>query len=193
MYNKKEELLDLLNKGLLEGCCIVGRPTKELKEAYEKGIFLTTIMDKCNMPYEIGAFDDTSVSIYFPSFGQKSNTDLCYINIDYPLGEQIKIASESLLDEVYGYYQTKMIPRVFLKLIGMHPEEFTFSDLLLLLPEKNQSELARRIDKSRQTISDLKLGRTNLTIEVVAKLMYLYPLLPWDLIIKSLYKCVSEF
>jgi predicted transcriptional regulator len=48
-----------------------------------------------------------------------------------------------------------------------------------MLIKDDQSEIARKINKSRQVISDMKSGKCKANIVVVALLMKEYPLLPW--------------
>ncbi len=56
---------------------------------------------------------------------------------------------------------------------------------MLILMKDNQSEIARKIGKSRQLIADMKSGKAKMGIETLALLKKEYPLLPWDKFIES--------
>ena len=57
---------------------------------------------------------------------------------------------------------------------------------MLLLIKDNQSEIARKINKSRQLIADVKSGKAKLTLENLSLLMNEYPLLPWNRYVEDL-------
>lgn len=177
MLLKKELLFSMIDD--IKGCTIVGVPSSELKEIYFKNGDLLSLFDKHNIEYKVGEFEDTSVGVYFPNFGRKQLTDLSIITISNPNKEQIENIIKFLFEDVLDYYQVSIPPKLFLKAIKMHSEELTFGEMLLMIPEKSQSKIAEKVGKSRQAIGDIKSGKNKLTLEVLSKLMNLYPLLPW--------------
>ena len=52
----------------------------------------------------------------------------------------------------------------------------------------NQSEIARKIGKNRQVISDIKTGKCNITTEILSLLMNKYPLLPYNTYLRDFNK-----
>ncbi len=91
----------------------------------------------------------------------------------------------NLFDEILEYYQNDIPGRVINQILGFYKNEpLTFNDILLLTKD-TQSEIARKINKSRQLISDMKSGKAKIGIETLALLKQEYPLLPWDEFIES--------
>lgn len=179
MLLKKEKLIDMIEKKEIRVFSIVGVPTKELQDAWFKGEDLLNLFDKYDISNKLGEFDSSSVSIYFPNFMRTQLTELCSLTINFPTLEQINNITKYLLTDTLDYYQVPVQPNIINKIVGIHQESITFSDMLMLIPEKSQSKIAENVGKSRQTITDIKSGKSNLTLEVLSKLMNLYPLLPW--------------
>ena len=176
MLIKKEKLFTMLND--IKSCSIVGVPTKEVQDTYFKRGDILALFDKYNIKYKLDEFESSTVAIYFPNFLQTQLTELCMITIKDPTFEQIK-AIEHLFEDEREYYQVDIPPAILNKIVGIHTETLTFSTMLMLIPEKSQVAIAEKVGKSRQAIGDIKSGKNKLTIEILSKLMNLYPLLPW--------------
>ena len=83
-------------------------------------------------------------------------------------------------------YQVDVPAEITNKILGLYQNEpLTFNDILLLTKD-TQSEIARKINKSRQLIADIKSGKSKLTIDNLSLLMNEYPLLPWNKYIEDL-------
>lgn len=179
MLLKKEKLISMIEDKTLKSCTIVGIPTKELQEVWFRNGDLLNLFEKHNIKYNLGKFEDSSVSVYFPNFLNTQLTELCTITVNDPTLEQIDNISKYLLKDTLEYYQVPIPPVLMNKIVGIYPESLTFADMLILIPEKSQAAIAEKVGKSRQAIGDIKSGKNNLTLEVLSKLMNLYPLLPW--------------
>ncbi|MDK0695877.1 helix-turn-helix transcriptional regulator [Clostridium perfringens] len=180
MLLKKEMLINMIEERTLKSCTLIGVPTKELQEVWFKNGDLLNLFERHNIKYKLGKFEDSSVSIYFPNFLNTQLTELCAITINDPTIEQIINITKSLFSDTLEYYQVAVPPVLINKIIGIYQEPLTFADMLLIIPEKSQSKIAEKVGKSRQAIGDIKSGKNNLTIEILSKLMRLYPLLPWS-------------
>ena len=179
MLLKKEMLINMIEEGDLKSCTLIGVPTKELQEVWFKNGDLLNLFERHNIKYKLGKFEDSSVSVYFPNFLNTQLTELCAITINDPTIEQINNITKSLFSDTLQYYQVTILPVLINKIVGIYPEPLTFADMLLIMPEKSQATVAEKVGKSRQAIGDIKSGKNNLTLEVLSKLMNLYPLLPW--------------
>lgn len=180
MLLKKEKLISMIEDKTLKSCTIVGVPTKELQEVWFKRGNLLNLFEKYKINYEMGKFEDSSVSVYFPNFLRAQLTELCTITVNDPSIEQLDNITKYLFKDTLDYYQVAVPPALINKIVGIYSEPLTFSDMLLLIPEKSQSKIAEKVGKSRQAIGDIKSGKNKLTIEILSKLMNLYPLLPWS-------------
>lgn len=187
MLAKKERLITMVENNEINSCSIVGVPTKEVQDIYFKRGDILALFDKYNISYTLDAFDSTDIAIYFPNFLQTHLTELCMITIREPKIEQIK-AIANLFEDIREYYQVAIPPNILNKMVGIHPEPLTFSKMLAMIPERSQSKIAEKVGKSRQAIGDIKSGKNKLTLEVLSKLMNLYPLLPWEEFIEQ-YVC----
>lgn len=177
MLIKKEKLFTRIDD--IKSCSIVGVPTKEVQDVYLKRGDILALFDKYNISYTLDAFDSTDIEMYFPNFSNEYLTELCMITIRDPEIEQIK-AIENLFEDIREYYQVAIPPNILNKMVGIHPEPITFSTMIMLIPEISQAKIAEKVGKSRQALGDIKSGKNNLTLEVLSKLMNLYPLLPWE-------------
>ena len=176
MLFKKELLISKI--GNIKNCTIVGVPTKEVQEVYFGGGDILSLFDKYNIEYKLNIFEASTVSMYFPNFLRKQMTETCMITIENPNIGQIT-AIENLFTDIREYYQVSIHPDILNKMVGLHSEPLTFATMLMLIPEKSQSKIAEKVGKSKQTIGDIKSGKSKLTLEVLSRLMNLYPLLPW--------------
>ena len=148
-------------------------------EAYFNRKDLVEFLNSKNIKCNIYEFDRTDIGIYFPTLGKKQYIDVCSINVSRLVEEEEYNNILSLFEEVLDYYQTNISPEITNKIIGLYRKEpLTFNDMLLLIKD-NQSEIARKINKSRQLIADVKSGKAKLTLENLSLLMKEYPLLPW--------------
>lgn len=179
MLLKKERLLKMIEDKQIKSCTVIGVPSKELQEVWFKNGDLLNLYEKYDIHYELGAFEQSSVGIYFPNFLRTQLTELCAITVNEPTIEQINKITNCLFEDILDYYQVSIPPILINKVVGIYSEPITFSDMLLLIPEKSQSKIAENVGKSRQAITDIKSGKNNLTLEILSKLMNLYPLLPW--------------
>ncbi|MEF9991275.1 MAG: helix-turn-helix transcriptional regulator [Peptostreptococcaceae bacterium] len=180
MLLKKEKLIKMIEDKIIKSCTMIGVPTKELQEFWFKNRDLLNLFEKYDINYELGKFEDSSVSIYFPNFLRTQLTELCAITVNNPTIEQVNNITKYLFEDTLDYYQVSVSPGLINKIVEIYPEPLTFSDMLLLIPEKSQSSIAEKVGKSRQAIGDIKSGKNKLTLEVLNKLMKLYPLLPWS-------------
>lgn len=179
MLVKKEKLITMVENEEISSCSIVGVPTKEVQDIYFKRGDILALFDKYNISYTLDAFESTDITMYFPNFLQTHLTELCMITIREPKIEQIKAIS-NLFEDIRAYYQVAIPPNILNKMVGIHPEPLTFSTMLMLIPEKSQAKIAEKVGKSRQAIGDIKSGKNKLAIEILSRLMNLYPLLPWE-------------
>ncbi|APH14132.1 hypothetical protein NPD5_3862 [Clostridium sporogenes] len=183
---KKDLLFKMIEEGQIKSFTILGLPKQELVETYfnRKDLikFLESKNIKCNI---LDEFDRTDIGIYFPSVGKKQYVDVCSITINKEVDEGEYNNILALFDEVLGYYQTDIPAKIINKILGLYKDEpLTFNDMLILMKD-NQSEIARKIGKSRQLIADMKSGKAKMGIETLALLKKEYPLLPWDEFIES--------
>lgn len=179
MLIKKEILFTMIDD--IKSCSIVGVPTKEVQNTYFNfnGNNILDLFDKHKINYKIDKFENTDVSIYFPNFLETTLNEICMITIYNPTLEQLANI-EKLFVDVRAYYQVAIPPAILNKIVGIHPEPLTFSTMLMLIPEKSQAKIAEKVGKSRQAIGDIKSGKNKLTLEVLSRLVNLYPLLPWE-------------
>lgn len=177
MLIKKEKLFTMVND--IKSCSIVGVPTREVQDTYLKKGNILALFDKYSIEYKLDKFDSTDVAMYFPNFLETTLNELCMITINNPSLEQLENI-EKLFVDVRAYYQVAIPPSILNKIVGIHPEPLTFSTMLMLIPEKSQAKIAEKVGKSRQAIGDIKSGKNNLTLEVLSRLVNLYPLLPWE-------------
>nr|WP_032072361.1 helix-turn-helix transcriptional regulator [Clostridium botulinum]BAP25609.1 hypothetical protein [Clostridium botulinum] len=183
---KKDLLFKMIEEGQIKSFTILGLPKQELVETYfnRKDLikFLESKNIKCNI---LDEFDRTDIGIYFPSIGKKQYVDVCSITINKEVDEGEYNNILALFDEVLGYYQTDIPAKIINKILGLYKNEpLTFNDMLILMKD-NQSEIARKIGKSRQLIADMKSGKAKIGIETLALLKREYPLLPWGEFIES--------
>lgn len=180
MLLKRELLLKLIEDDKTNSFTIIGVPSKELIETYFNRKDLVEFLKSKNIECNIFEFDRTDIGIYFPSVGRKQYTDVCSITVTRKVNEEEYKIILSLFDEVLDYYQANVPARIINKVLNLYENEpFIFNDILMLIKD-NQSEIGRKINKSRQVISDMKSGKCKANIEVVALLMKEYPLLPWN-------------
>ena len=185
MLLKKEKLLKLIEENKINGCTIIGKPTKELQEVFFSNGDLMELFKKYDIENPIGEFDHTPIGVYFPVVDHKFQAcEICSITISKEClnEETVEKIISSFLVETFNYYQFKITPYHLDKIVS--DEKINFEDVLLFLGDK-QAEIARKIGKSRQVISDMKSGKCKCNIEVLALLMKEYPLLPWDYFIGS--------
>ncbi|RHW60382.1 XRE family transcriptional regulator [Clostridium botulinum] len=183
---KKDLLFKMIEEGQIKSFTILGLPKQELVETYfnRKDLikFLESKNIKCNI---LDEFDRTDIGIYFPSVGRKQYVDVCSITINKEVDEGEYNNILALFDEVLGYYQTDIPAKIINKILGLYKDEpLIFNDMLILMKD-NQSEIARKINKSRQLIADMKSGKAKIGIETLALLKREYPLLPWGEFIES--------
>lgn len=188
MILKRELFYEKVKEGL-NRFTILGIPSKELQETYFKGGDLLKLFDKYEINYELGPYDDTNVAVYFPSMFKKGRnvqfTEICAINVSREVSVKDIENIEKLFDKTLEYYENSIPPVIINKVLGIHPEPITFSDMLFIIPEKSQVAVAEKIGKSKQTITDIKSGKSNMTLEVLSSLMKAYPLLPWAEFVES--------
>lgn len=189
MYKSKINILkEMIRNNEIESCCLIGKPTKELCDSYFDFMDLIFIFDKYKIEYEENEFEDISVTVYFNIDITKNYKDICMININNPTEKQLDLIINNLFETVTECFQRRLMPAFFAKIVGTFPSKLNFSDMLFLIPEKTQADICKKIDRSPQALSDIKSGKNNLTIEVLSKLMNLYPLLPWEQFIKDITK-----
>lgn len=207
---KKDYFFKLIEENKVSEATILAVPTKELQEAFfnmRRDInSLMKLLKKYDVESKENKYNDTAVSFYFPEAYIEDKrykaTELVAINIKIKgfivpeeNGEMVEIPSlqnkavkeiekvlKNLTIEVLDYYQSNVHPSILDKMIGdeSHGEGVTFSNMLMLIPEKNQAKLAESLGINRGTITDYKAGRGTPSLKVISKLINLYPLLPWD-------------
>ena len=190
MILKRELFYKKIEEGL-NRFTILGVPSKELQETYFNGGDLLGLLNKYNIGFEIGPYDDTNVSFYFPYGyldGQRVQLkELCTIHVSRDMSIEEINNIEKLFDNVMEYYENEIPPAIINKMIRLDKEPIDFSDMLWIIPEKSQVAVAQKIGKSKQTITDIKNGKNKLTLEVLGSLMKAYPLLPWAEFVESNY------
>lgn len=191
---ERKQYLDQLLTGTLKpshkplkACTLVGRPKAELVQSYREGrCDYEKWMNSHQIPFEKGAYDSTSVTFYFPQIATLFLEDELYVVIKDPTLEQVNQVIETTFDELLDVYEVGLPPMFVNQLVGMMPKDaqtMTFDKLLFLLREYTQSEIATLVQRSSQTICDLKKGRMKLSLEIVQSLMREFPLLPWQSLI----------
>ncbi|KXZ39999.1 hypothetical protein SAMN05661008_01541 [Alkalithermobacter thermoalcaliphilus JW-YL-7 = DSM 7308] len=197
MLNKKEKLFKNIKD--MRSITIVGKSTQELKTAYfsKNPNAILEILGKYNIDNKLYSYKDTAISVYFT---RDQQTVFIFVKIKGGIMrfgdgevvetphlqdpvEEIKKIIDNLLEEVYDFYQVS-IPLAFAEKIATG-EGLSFSDMLMLIP-CSQTDLSKQIGREKTTISDYKAGRKKPSIEVFAKLVELYPFLPWRSYLKSL-------
>ncbi|MEM4261130.1 MAG: helix-turn-helix transcriptional regulator [Candidatus Woesearchaeota archaeon] len=187
---KKDLLFKMISEENIKGFTILGVPNQELVEAYFNRKDLVEFLNSKNIKCNIYEFDRTNVGIYFPTLGAMQYVDVCAITISRLVNEDEYKNILGLFEEVLGYYQIQVPARIINKILGLYENEpLTFDDMLILIKD-NQSEIARKINKSKQLITDIKSGKANLTLENLSLLMNKYPLLPWDRFVEDYTKFI---
>lgn len=185
---KKDLLFKMIQEERIKSFTILGVPKQDLIEAYFNRKDLVEFLNSKNIKCNIYEFDRTDVGIYFPTLGKKQYVDVCSITISRLVNEDEYKNVLSLFEEVLDYYQVDVPAEITNKILGLYQNEpLTFNDILLLTKD-TQSEIARKINKSRQLIADIKSGKSKLTIDNLSLLMNEYPLLPWNKYIEDLMK-----
>ena len=183
---KKDLLFKMIQEERIKSFTILGVPKQDLIEAYFNRKDLVEFLNSKNIKCNIYEFDRTDVGIYFPTLGKKQYVDVCSITISWLVNEDEYKNVLSLFEEVLDYYQVDVPAEITNKILGLYQNEpLTFNDILLLTKD-TQSEIARKINKSRQLIADIKSGKSKLTIDNLSLLMNEYPLLPWNKYIEDL-------
>ena len=183
---KKDLLFRMIQEEKIKGFTMLGVPKKDLIENYFSRKDLVEFLNSKNIKCNIYEFDRTDVGIYFPTLGKKQYFDVCSITISRLVNEDEYKNILNLFEEVLDYYQVDIPAKITNKILGLYQNEpLTFNDMLLLIKD-NQSEIARKINKSRQLIADVKSGKAKLTLENLSLLMNEYPLLPWNRYVEDL-------
>lgn len=183
---KKDLLFKMIQEERIKSFTILGVPKQDLIEAYFNRKDLVEFLNSKNIKCNIYEFDRTDVGIYFPTLGKKQYVDVCSITISRLVNKDEYKNVLSLFEEVLDYYQVDVPAEITNKILGLYQNEpLTFNDILLLTKD-TQSEIARKINKSRQLIADIKSGKSKLTIDNLSLLMNEYPLLPWNKYIEDL-------
>ena len=183
---KKDLLFKMIKEEKITGFTILGVPKQDLVENYFSRKDLVEFLNSKNIKCNIYEFDRTDVGIYFPTLEKKQYIDVCSITISRLVNEDEYKNILNLFEEVLDYYQVDIPAKITNKILGLYQNEpLTFNDMLLLIKD-NQSEIARKINKSRQLIADVKSGKAKLTLENLSLLMNEYPLLPWNRYVEDL-------
>ena len=189
MVFKKEILKSMIEEGKVKACTIVGKPTQEL---------IDNFLDRsCNMfrlykKYDIdGEFyiennirKESRVVTCMPYKNGKHTTERCSIVINYPSLEDIDNI-RNLFEYIEEYYQVDVHPKYIDSILNLNDESLDFADMINMIPEKKQTEIAKKINKSKQLITDIKSGKNRPSFDVLRALMREYPLLPWDSYIRG--------
>ncbi len=183
---KKDLLFKMIEEGKIKNFTILGVPTQELIKTYFDRKDLVNFLNSKNITCNMYEFDRTDIGIYFPTLGVKQYVDVCAITVSRLVNEDEYKNILGLFEEVLDCYQTNVPPQTINKILGLYQDEpLTFDDMLFLTKD-NQSEIARKINKSRQLITDIKSGKAKLTLENLSLLMNEYPLLPWSRYVEDL-------
>lgn len=188
MLFKKDMLFSMINEKNIKGFTIIGKPKLELIENYFSQKDLVEFLKNKSIGCNIYELDRTDIGIYFPTLGPKQCVDVCSISVSRLVEEDEYKHILDLFDDIYDYYQVNVPSRIINKVVGLYENEpLTFNDMIMLIPD-NQSEVARKIKKSRQLIADVKSEKSKLTINNLSALMNEYPLLPWNEFIEGIAK-----
>lgn len=185
MLLKKELLFKLIEDSKITSCSIVGEPTKELQKYYFSNNDLMDIFKKYDIKNPIGEFGNTPIVVYFPVANRRLQcSELCSVTISKEslTVENIEKIINTLLTDVFDYYQFNITPAHLDKIVSK--EKINFEDILLFIKD-SQVEIAEKIGKSKQLITDMKSGKAKVGIDTLALLMKEYPLLPWSEFILS--------
>ena len=192
MIFKKEYLQLMVQEEKVKSCTIIGRPTKELIDFYfTSNSDIRDLLDKHNIEYIMYSFSEPgeadvwtpNLGVYFPIFDKKFSTEVCSIIITNPTVNQIE-QIKYLFNSIDEYYQVTVYPVYINKIVGIDKRALDFAEVLSLIPDK-QNVIAEKIGKSKQLISDIKSGKSRLTLDVLKALIKEYPLLPWDNFIRG--------
>lgn len=188
MLNKKEILIHLIEEEKIKGCTILGKPTEELKEMFFSRENIVDYMESKGFKVNEYEYERTDFAIYFPQLGMDIIIDCCTVNVSRKINKKELEILCSLFTEIYDYYQENVPAMLINKICGLYKNEpFTINDLFMLIKD-NQSEIARKIGKNRQVISDIKTGKCNITTEILSLLMNKYPLLPYNTYLRDFNK-----
>lgn len=188
MLNKKETLIKLIEEGKIKGCTIIGKPTEELKEIFLSRKNIVEYMEGKGFKVNEYEYERTDFRIYFPQLGMDIIIDYCTVNVSRKINKKELEILCSLFTEIYDYYQEDVPAKLINKICGLYKNEpFTINDLFMLIKD-NQSEIARKIGRNRQVISDIKTRKCNITTEILSLLMKEYPLLPYDTYLRDFNK-----
>lgn len=199
---KKEHLYKLIENGEVRTASLAVVPTTELTTAMFNG-HSDSVLDlfkKYEIENKMNKYEATAVSVYYPTIYKDGKrlqaSELAIINININGGyvgeedgnaveiptvkdaiEQIEKIIVYLAKDVLDYYQASIIPALFDEMLN---QGISFSDMLLLMPENNQTKIAEAAGVKRAVVTDYKAGRKTPSVKVVSKLMNAFPLLPWD-------------
>ena len=185
--NARKRYLNQLIQGEIENhhplktCTLVGVPKSELIEKIQGGPYeLMKWMEKNKIPFEVKKYESMTIDFYISRLSHQGLTPPCYIKVENPTVEQVNQIIEHGFEELWDVYEVELPNLMIERLLGNAPENvpFTFEDLLYLLKDYRQSEIANLISRSPQAICDFKKGRMTPTLEVMKALMWEFPLLP---------------
>lgn len=171
----------------LKTCTLVGRPKAELVQAYREGFCdYEKWMIEHQIEFEKESYDSYTVSFYFPQVATLFLEDELYIKVKNPTLDQVNRIIETTFDQLLDVYEVELSPMFVNQLVGLVPKEYqriSFDRFLFLFNNYTQTEIAALVQRSSQTICDLKKGRVKPTLEFIQSLMREFPLLPWQSII----------
>lgn len=190
MILKKELLESLIKSNKVDSCTFIGKPTEEvITRLIKEKEDARTLLDKYEIRYTyyedlINDVHEASVGIYMPQNNGEYIKDIFAVIIENPTLKHVEQMNH-LFESIEEYYQADITLPVVDYIIGINNSPIDFSDMLSIIPAKSQTEIAEKVGKSKQLITDIKSGKSHVTFDLLKSLMNEYPLLPWDYFIKG--------
>lgn len=165
---EREELSKLL-KNELKNCCIVGTlPTHTVDNLTSTDIKAT---ENGIQYYQL---KEGNIELYM----LVEANGIGFFNIENPTEGVINYVTTECYIDTLDIYQAKIDPAIGAKIFSVCGDKLDFLDILSLIGEK-QTVIAEKLGKSKQVISDMKSGKSQIPTAMLSVLVKEYPLLPW--------------
>ena len=174
---EREELSKLL-KSDLKSCCIIGTlPTHTVEN------LTSSELNTTNNGIQYYQLNEGNIELYM----LKEADGIGFFNIENPTEEIINYVTTECYIDTLDIYQATINPTIGAKIFSISGDKLDFSDILSLIGEK-QTTIAEKIGKSKQIISDIKSGKSEIKSATLSVLIKEYPLLPWRKFIAGITK-----
>jgi len=185
---KKEVLFDLIEAKKANECTILGIPTDELWGKIVTGADIMEYFKEkgIEIPFELDPdkFESTFINVYMPH----ARKDIITITISKKAnisGELVQDIIDNFFKEVLDIYQYDIMPNDIESVLN--EGKISFDTILKYLCRNNQQkEIAEKVGISQQMLTELKMGRKNMSIETFSSFVKEFPLLFWHEYINSI-------